>query len=298
MTKVFVLIKCLLVAYITVWINPCAIANDVLEVRHPVNSDNSVYRQRDKYFLAQLSLALKMAEQSYQLIPSPVPTMPEDRSIMLINNGYYNVHWLNTSENREDELLAIKIPLAKGLIGWRLMLIHASNAQRFSSVKDVSELKKLVAGVGHDWPDMAVFQHNNFSVFSASSTAGLQRMLNLKRIDYFPRSILEIWQEHATTEHPQLIIDESMVLQYPAAMYFFVAKDNVALHDAIKYGLEKAIETGEFDALFYQYFGDVITKAKLDQRRLFKVSNPIINDQEYLSKEALWFSPEKMRNEQ
>ncbi|MDC8832414.1 hypothetical protein [Alteromonas gilva] len=298
MTKVILLLMYLLLASVLAGTPAYARTSEILQVRHPVNSDNPIYRQRDEYFLAQLEQALKLTEQPYQLIPSPVPTMPEDRSIMLIENGYYNVHWMNTSESREDNLRAIKIPLAKGLIGWRLMLVHASNAQQLAEVKTAAELKNLVAGVGHDWPDMAVFRHHKFSVFPASSTAGLQQMLSLRRIDYFPRSILEIWQEHATTEHPELVINESLVLQYPAAMYFFVAKDNVELHDKIKYGLEIAIQTGQFDALFYQYFGEVIKKARLEQRHLIKVSNPLLNDQEYLANDALWFKPAAILNEQ
>ncbi len=294
MTKVWLLIHFLIIISM-LGSYAHASGNDILKIRHPVNSENSIYRQRDEYFLAQLKLALQLAEQNYQLIPSPVPTMPEGRSVALINDGYYNVHWMSTSESREENLLPIKIPLDKGLIGWRLMLIHASSSQRFDRIDTLSALQSLTAGVGHDWPDVAVLRNNGFRFSAASSTESLQQMLSFKRIDYFPRSVLEIWQELAISEHPNLVIEQNYALQYPAAIYFFVANDNRDLHDTIKTGLALAIKSGQFDALFNEYFVGMINKARLDQRRVFRLDNPLINDQEYLSQDELWFTPGKVQ---
>jgi ABC-type amino acid transport substrate-binding protein len=197
---------------------------------------------------------------------------------------------MSTTPNREKQLLPIYIPLDKGLIGWRLMLVHNDNKDMFANVKSVQGLKNLTAGLGHHWPDTLIFNANNLQVFTATTTSGLQKMLSLKRIDYFPRSILEIWQEHATSEYPALTIDSHIVLTYPAAIYFFVSKDNSTLQKLIKHGLELAIEDGSFDKLFQQNFAEVIQQANLYQRRRFNLTNSLITDKDYLSRSELWFS--------
>ncbi len=290
MSNVKVQLMCALIMLSPLFVNTETNASGLIEVRHPFNTDNPLYQQRDEYFLTLLQLALTLAEQEFKLVTLPVPTMPEERSMKLINDGYYNVHWMGTNVERESQLLPVKIPLEKGLIGWRLILIHSANKNRFANISKLSELKRLTAGLGHDWPDTKIFRENNFKVFTGTNTAGLQQMLNLKRIDYFPRSILEIWQEHAITKYPDLAIDQHIVIHYPAAVYFFVSKNNTTLHQKITAGLEIAINNGQFDAIFSEHFGGMIEKADLKNRQYFFIANPLINDPEYLQRKQLWFS--------
>ncbi|WP_293750721.1 transporter substrate-binding domain-containing protein [uncultured Paraglaciecola sp.] len=266
-------------------------SDPVMEVRFPVNIDNVTYQQRDVYFNQLIKLALEHSAKEYQLISMPVPTIPEERSMKLIQEGHYNIHWMSTTANREKLLLPIYIPLDKGLIGWRLMLVHKDNKNIFSQVTSIQDFGKLTAGLGHHWADTSIFNENELSVFTATSTQSLKKMLNLKRIDYFPRSIMEIWQEHSTSDSPLLAIDSHITLTYPAAIYFFVSRDNPALHDRIKVGLELAIADGSFEKLFQQNFAEVIQLANLNKRRRFHITNSLITDLEYLNRSELWFSP-------
>ena len=272
------------------WIALPLFASAAIEVRYPVNIDNSTYQQRDIYFTQLLKLALEHSGQEFQLISMPVPTIPEERSMKMLQERYYDIHWMSTTPNREKQLLPIYIPLDKGLIGWRLALVHNDNKDLFANVTSLQDLKKMTAGLGHHWPDTLIFNANHLQVFTATTTSGLQKMLSLKRIDYFPRSILEIWQEHATSEYPELTIEPHIVMTYPAAIYFFVSKDNSVLQRLIKLGLELAIADGSFDRLFQQNFAAVIQLANLQQRRRFNLTNSLITDTEYLSRSELWFS--------
>lgn len=268
-------------------------ASEVLTVIHPINNENATYRERDQYFINVLKLALDSVDIQYQLVTNPVITLPENRSIRLLNDGYYNVHWLSTNANKEKKLLPIKIPLEKGLIGWRLMLIHQDNTNHFSKSTTIDNIKKLTAGSGHDWPDTQIFRENQFKVFTSNSTVGLQKMLNLKRIDYFPRSIMEIWQEHRALDFPSLVIDPNIAIVYPAAVYFFVAKNNKALGLLIEKGLEIALKNGSFEELFYQHYGDVIKKSKLENRKIYRIENSFMNNDRYINHNYLWFTPNK-----
>lgn len=266
-------------------------AEPVMEVRYPVNIDNVTYQQRDVYFNKLIRLALQYSAKEYQLISMSVPTIPEERSMKLIQKGDYDIHWMSTTANREKLLLPIYIPLDKGLIGWRLMLVHKDNKNIFSQVTSIQDFGKLTAGLGHHWADTSIFNENELSVFTATSTQSLKKMLNLKCIDYFPRSIMEIWQEHSTSDSPSLAIDSHITLTYPAAIYFFVSRDNPALHERIKVGLELAIADGSFEKLFQQNFAEVIQLANLNKRRRFHITNSLITDLEYLNRSELWFSP-------
>jgi hypothetical protein len=198
---------------------------------------------------------------------------------------------MSTTDNREKLLLPIYIPLDKGLIGWRLMLVHSDNKDIFSQITTLQGYKKLVAGLGHYRPDTRIFYENNLQVFTATSTISLQKMLNLKRIDYFPRSILEIRQELSTSDYPSLTIDSHIVLTYPAAIYFFVSKDNPILRDRIQSGLEASIANGSFEKAFQRNFAEEIQLANLNKRRRIKIANSVITDTDYLGRAELWFSP-------
>ena len=59
--------------------------------------------------------------------------------------------------------------------------------------------------------------------------------------------------------------------------------------------LKKAIKDGSFDKLFYNHemIFSVIKKAKLSQRRIFELHNPLLSDKtkELLSDDKLWLSP-------
>ena len=65
---------------------------------------------------------------------------------------------------REQALLAIRIPLFKGLIGTRLLLINATDQPRFDQITGGAQLRVLHAGQGHDWPDTDILLHNGYAV--------------------------------------------------------------------------------------------------------------------------------------
>jgi membrane-bound lytic murein transglycosylase MltF len=87
-----------------------------------------------------------------------------------------------------------------------------------------------------------------------------------------------------------MVIDPYIALYYPTAVYFFVRKNDQQLHDAIESGLQIAIKDGSFDRLFYQYFGDLITKAKLNKRQIFEINNPFLPKETPLADTRLWFN--------
>ena len=117
-------------------------------------------------------------------------------------------------------------------------------------------------------------------------------MLHRKRGDYLSRSVLEIFEEENVFPELNLTIEQELSIYYPAAYYFYVAKDNTELAEAIESGLKTAIADGSFDEIFNRYFAEEIKKAKLTNRRVIQIpfSNTDFIDQ---SNPDFWFKPEK-----
>lgn len=260
-------------------------------IRYPYNHQSPFYQHQDRYYAALLQLALEQAGSQASLKPISIPTMPQGRSVTLLKSGVYDVHWMVSNIQRESALLPIRIPLYKGLIGWRMLLINQSKQQTFSKNMPVEQLQKLVAGQGVDWPDTQILKHNGFRVQTSANTESLQNMLSVNRIDYFPRSVIEIWQERDELAKSNVEIQADLVLQYPMAVYFFVNKENRQLHDVLYQGLKIAIENGQFDLVFQQFFADVLQQADLPNKHIITLENPQLSAATPLDNKALWYQP-------
>jgi hypothetical protein len=264
-----------------------AIAADRLQVRYPA-VQHDYYSKRDVFYVTLLSMALERSGEPYELIAVKLPDYSEKRSVLLIESDQYDVHWLNTTPEREQQLLPVRVPLDKGAIGWRVFFIRPEMQPVFDKVKSAEDLKSLVFVQGHDWPDVPILLHNGFAVERSSNWGGLFRMVALKRAQVFPRSIVEISAEQDEEVAEGLVIEKTLILRYPAAYYFFVAKDNARLADALKQGLKKSFQDGSFDRLFYQTFGDPIAHLNLESRRVISIDYPELK----IEDENLWFSKE------
>ena len=253
------------------------------DIQHPN------YSARDRYFHAMLKLVMAHSGANYQLNGIKLVEYSEGRSLQFILDGRYDVHWLNTTREREEALLPVRIPLYKGAIGWRAFLIRPDRQAGFRRIRTMEQLQRVVFGQGHDWPDVDILLQNGFMVERSPSWSGLFRMVLLDRIQAFPRSIVEITAEQQQPEARGLIVEDSLILQYPAAYYFFVAKDNVPLARALETGLLRTIENGSFDKLFYQYFGEAIQSLGIEKRTIISIPNPVLQAQMPLDRPELWF---------
>lgn len=249
--------------------------------------------KRGHYPIELLKLALAKSGQDYQAAPSKY-NLPQFRTLrhLQMNKGI-DVVWTLSSPEREEELLPIRIPIDRGLIGWRLLLIAAPDAQTFAQLDNAEQLKNLRAGQGHDWPDYPILRNNGYKVSGSASYEGLFHMLERGHIRYFPRSLTEIQPELDSHPDMNLTIAPKWVLYYPAPLYFFVRKDNIQLAAAIEQGLELAIRDGSMRTLFTQHFAAAIANAQLDGRTIVSVNNPLLTAETPLTRSDLWFSPEQ-----
>jgi hypothetical protein len=150
----------------------------------------------------------------------PAKDMNVGRAIQFLKSGdgkVVNVIWTTPSEDREHSLLPIRIPIRKGLLGYRIFLIRKEDRFKFSAIKTLDELKKLKVGQGHIWNDVQVFKANGFGIVTGSNYEGLFRMLIEGRFDYFSRGINEAPGEYLSRKdkYPNLFLEESILLYYP-----------------------------------------------------------------------------------
>ena len=244
--------------------------------------------ERSRYTQKLLELVLQRAYITYRVELNPV-RMQQGRAIVrLKNNQGIDVLSTMTSTEREQEMLPIRIPIDKGLIGWRLLLVNKAHAAKFKSVTTLDDLKKLTAGQGNDWPDLRIMRANGLNVYGTSNYDSLFNMLESERIDYFPRSVTEIWSELDLYQQ-RLTVEPSIALRYPTAIYFFVRKGNTRLATDIREGLEKMIADGAFERLFQEHFGDTIRRSRFKDRHIFELNNPLMPAGMPVGRKDLWF---------
>lgn len=230
---------------------------------------------RARYPLSLLEAALKKSGRPYKIKLFSLPMLQGRALLRLENREGIDVLSTMTSIERETRLRAIRIPIDKGMLGWRLLMIRSADAERFAAVRTLDELRQLVAGQGSDWPDAQILRANGFTVHGTSNYEALFNMLDKKRFDFFPRGATEIWRE-IELYRPRLMVEPTIVLRYPSAIYFFVRKSDPALAADIEHGLQKMIADGSFDRLFQEHFGDMIARSNLKGRRIFDLHNPTI----------------------
>lgn len=248
---------------------------------------------RYEYPLALLRLALDKTSVRYQLKPSAT-AMRQARSLKrLEENLEVNVFWSMTDAVREEQLRPIRIPIDKGLIGWRMFLAPKGSPFLTTRVERLSDLLNYEPVQGIAWPDTKILQANGFNVATARDYTEAEQMVSAGLADFFPRSVIEIEAEMQNDPESNLVLRRDLALQYPSAMYFFVNKRNITLANLIETGLERAIADGSFDALFEAHFGETIAAMNLRDVRYFTLANPLLPKLTPTSRKELWYKPEK-----
>ncbi|MEN8770016.1 MAG: amino acid ABC transporter substrate-binding protein [Glaciecola sp.] len=244
---------------------------------------NSIHSQ---YIVDVLELALQKTGVRYELVESTDVLLQGKAFKLLSNNRTVNVVWAMTDDKREEDFLPIRIPLYKGLIGWRVLLVNPEKLSQLES----SKLRDNYAVQGMDWPDLKILQANGFNVVSATNYDEAFTIMHRKQADMFPRSIIEVFGELAQPELTKaLVIEPNFVLQYPAATYFFVNQRDVILGRLLTTGLEMAVADGSFDKLFNATYLDMLHQLGLNKRTLLTLKNPLLPIHTPLADKALWY---------
>ncbi|WP_329603130.1 amino acid ABC transporter substrate-binding protein [Undibacterium baiyunense] len=273
--------------------SPCVEAKGVTVVIHPADEEKGDPRFNDVKEILKTALEKTVTEFGpYELRASKQHTNGL-RYLNNLANGYdLNVVWSSTTEEKESNYLPIRIPLRKGLLGYRILLVHKDKKDLLKNVRTLADLKKFSVGQGVGWDDVKLYETNGIAVVEAKYS-NLFRMLSYQRFDLFPRGINEIFSEFEkeSAQNPELVIDENILIHYPWPYYFFVSKNNQALHKRLVAGLKKMLKDGSFDAIFWKYNGKAIEAVNFKNRRIIEIQNYLLPKATPLHNPSLWFHP-------
>lgn len=212
------------------------------------------------------------------------------------SGGLLDLCWASSDAQIESQLRPIRIPLFKGLLGYRIFIINKNDQAKFDRVKTLDDLKKLTIGQGRTWADGRILEANGFNVIKTNKYPSLFYMVEGGRFDGFPRGVHEPFSELEARPTMNLAVEKNLMVYYQMPFYLFVSPNNQTLAKNLETGFERAIANGEFDKVFYgdKAIQDVMQKANMKNRTLFKLDNPLLSKETPVNRPELWFDPQSI----
>ena len=241
---------------------------------------------RWSYALSLVELALKESGQNYILKPTE-EEMSQTRAARELELGNIGFIWTGTSAEYEQRFRAVRVPVLRGLDGYRICIINPGRQPAFSAVKTLADLQLLTIGQDPGWSDVKILEAAGLKVVTAPYDS-LFNMVERERFDCFLRGAHEAPGEVA--KHPGLAVENEILIVYPFTSFFFVNKNNAALAEALETGLKKAYEDGSFMAHFKSHpaIKAIFEQAQIAQRRRFDIPNPFLTEETKSIPDQYW----------
>lgn len=263
---------------------PITYANDQFIINH--SESNLDHRYQYTYDLLQLVIDATNADFGQASLEVSDVIMSRNRILRELQDGQtINVIAEASSLEWNTKLIPIKIPIRKGIQGFRVFIIQKENAESLAQITSIMQLTSLKTGSGSQWSTKVAMQQAGFDVVESIQYDSLFNMLSKGRFVTFGRGVNEAYQEleQFNLQYPNLVIDENILLHIPLATYFYVSPNKPHLAQRIEVGLRRIINNGEFERLFYKRHCDFLIKSKMNQRLIFKIDNPLISEAEMTS---------------
>jgi len=255
------------------------------------------------YFVTLLQMMLDKTEVEYGLTKvTHVVRMEQGRAFYELKRGeIIDVYWAGTSIDREEEYAAIRIPLLKGLLGYRLSIIRDDLQAKFQAINNLGDLRKYTACQGRHWPDSDILESAGINVRRGPIYELMFGQLAAGRCDFFPRGIHEGGPEFIARreKYPNLRLFTDTIVYYPFPMYFFVRKGNVELAKRLEMGLERAIDSGEFDQLLEKHpiTSKLFPLSQWGEKNIIEISNPLLPKDTPITNSRYWIRPNDLKGE-
>ncbi|MBF0240156.1 MAG: transporter substrate-binding domain-containing protein, partial [SAR324 cluster bacterium] len=268
------------------------------QVIYPFNASNDT---RSVYHLELLKTAMELTHEEfgpYRMRPSKTISSTDQKqqlSAIAQGNNDLNIMLKATSVEMEARLIPVRIPLDRGILGYRFLLIRQQEQKMFSKIQVLAQLQRFSGGQRSSWADATVLEHNQFKVVTVDHDTNLFQMLDEGKFDFISRGITEAWweQEQHKIQWPNLQVEDSILLHYPYARYFWFSPNEhgKALARRVEKGLETMIQNGAFNRIFFKYYKESLQQANLVQRDIFEMENPFLPSTVPLARKELWFDP-------
>jgi hypothetical protein len=245
-----------------------------------------------EYPIDLLKFVLNKSGVPYTFTFADVGVMSQAREIALLkDNDRINIGWFGTSADLERDLVPIRFPIWRGLLGHRVFIINKDKQALFDQVNTLEDLKHFTGEQGLGWSDVAILNnaglHQNESPYDT-----IFAKINAGRSDYFARGVTEAFREVETIgkNFPNLVVERHVLLVYPFAAFFFTNNQNPELAKAIEDGFRKAYADGSFLKFFYAHptIKTVLAKANFTKRVRIDIPNPLLTPETLAIPQQFW----------
>lgn len=262
---------------------------DALKFNQSANDPNGYYAAK------MIQLALDHMDTKYKT-ETIGGDLTQVRMMEDVKSGTLDIMWAGTSKDLEDELEPVRIPLYKGLLGHRFLIIRKGDQDKFDRVKSIDDLRQIPLGQGTAWIDTKILEANGLKVVKTMKYQNLFFMLDGSRFDAFPRAVFEPFSE--VDKHPELnlAVEKRLMLVYKMDFYLFVSKSNKRLAREMEQGLNRAIADGSFEKVFMSSpsVQEAIQKGDLKNRVVIPLNNPFNSPETPIDRAELWIDPKTL----
>ena len=267
--------------------------DEAMHYIYPQSQSSNDNRRSD--VISLMHEALKITEDKYGpfvLEPADVNVNYKRATQMLRKEDRITVAWLDTTEQLEQTLLPVLIPIQKGIVGYRVLIIRSEDEEKFVDIDTVEELRQYKNGLVSGWVNESIMNVNELQHVSAINYEDLFKMLAAERFDYFSRGMVEAYTEleDRSEVFPNLMVEKHILLHYAKPMYLFTSKNRPVLNKRLNEGLMMLIEEGYFEKIFCQFHGDSIRKTNLSERIQIQLKSHLLLSSAPKDKK-FWFEP-------
>ena len=253
---------------------------------------------RNNYVWRVMRTALDRTVPAYgPYVMGPATTMKEARRIWTLEHdtGAITLSLFPARADLEGKLIAVRIPVDLGLLGYRVLLIRDGDQPRFDKIASLADLSAISFGLVQDWDDVAIMQNAGLTVIKGGAFDGIFKMVSAGRADAFSRGVSEVLPEldRRRGELSNLRIEQHLLLHYPLPHYFFFPKTARGRRNAerLRAGLESMVADGTLRAMFEAEFGAAIAQLDVAHRKVIELSNPLLAPDEPFGDQLLWYHP-------
>ena len=270
-----------------------ALAAEPMRYIHPPPESGADVRMNYYWELLQAALEETTPKWGpFDIVVSPKVVSAARAELLLAASSDVTITVRTTSTEREKTLLAVLIPLDKGLTGYRLFLTKTQTQQRLNQVRTLQDLQQFSIGQGINWIDSDILRNAGLNVVTGPNYDSLFAMLGANRFDLFSRGINEIGMEFnfATGQHSDLAIERNLMLYYPLPRYFFFSRtpEGDRLARRVNEGLRMLLKNGKFDKRYQAFKRSILVDLQLAGRRIFRIQNPYLSAATPLAERELW----------
>ncbi len=245
------------------------------------NGNKTQSRQQYEREVLQAALAATVASHGQWQLQEDLTDYPlaADEASVFRSKGFdiFGTVAGNTKLANEKKNL-IPLPLMKGLLGYRILIIRAEDKEKFAAIKSAQQLQALRMGIPSTWADAELFRHNGYRVEEKGSFDDLFVRLENNEFDYVTfgaNEVTGVFAERAAASG-KLVVESSLVVFYPFPLVFYVNPDNKLLAQRVMQGLQTISANGVLDGIFKRYFAADLLEVDIPARRMINLKNPIL----------------------